>query len=110
MTLPQRKQVAFEDGAFSYLEWEAEAGAPALHFAHATGFNAETYRTLLQPLAGRFHIYAADLRGHGFTTLPADPAAFKGWQSYGEDLARFLRRVVNVPRFLPDIPWVQRRA
>ena len=55
-------------GEVSYLEWENSG--PALHFAHANGFNAETYRRLLQPLASLFHIFALDMRGHGFTTLP----------------------------------------
>lgn len=99
MISPQRKQKAFEDGAISYLEWEADA--PVLHFAHATGFNAETYRSLLQPLAGRFHIFASDFRGHGFTTLPADPGTHPGWTIFGEDLARFVARVAgNSPAVL----------
>lgn len=98
MIVPQRKQMAFEDGAVSYLEWEADA--PLLHFAHATGFNAETYRTLLQPLAGTFHIIAADFRGHGFTSLRAVPEEFAGWQVYGRDLARFLDRIGKGPAVL----------
>jgi pimeloyl-ACP methyl ester carboxylesterase len=91
MVLPQRKQMSFEDGAISYLEWETDA--PVLHFANANGFNAETYRTLLQPLAGRFHIYASDLRGHGFTSLAAVPGMQTGWTIYGDDLARFVERI-----------------
>jgi pimeloyl-ACP methyl ester carboxylesterase len=66
-----------------------------LHFAHATGFNAETYRALLAPLAGRFHIFAIDQRGHGFSTLRAEPDALKGWDVYGSDLAAFLARVAG---------------
>jgi pimeloyl-ACP methyl ester carboxylesterase len=93
MNLPQRKQMTFEDGAISYLEWEADA--PVLHFAHANGFNAETYRSLLQPLAGKFHIYASDLRGHGFTSLPAVPGMQMGWNIYPEDLARFVGRIAK---------------
>ncbi len=93
MSLPQRKQMTFDDGSVSFLEWEADA--PVLHFAHANGFNAETYRALLQPLAGRFHIYASDLRGHGFTTLPAVPGMQTRWGIYGEDLARF---IAGLPR------------
>ena len=40
-----RKSAALTDGAVSYLEWDGDG--PALHFAHANGFNALTYRTLL---------------------------------------------------------------
>ena len=45
----------------SQVEWAAHA--PALLFSHATGFNAQTYHTLLQPLSDKFHIYATDQRG-----------------------------------------------
>jgi pimeloyl-ACP methyl ester carboxylesterase len=93
MISPQRRQIAFEEGTVSYLEWEADA--PVLHFAHATGFNSETYRTLLQPLAGRFHIFASDFRGHGFTQLPANPDSHPGWTIFGEDLARFVTRIAG---------------
>ena len=67
MTDPVRKKMTLSDGDVSYLDWPADA--PLLHFTHATGFNAETYRGLLTPLQGRFHVAAADMRGHGFTTL-----------------------------------------
>jgi pimeloyl-ACP methyl ester carboxylesterase len=82
----ERKNLALADGAVSYLEGAADA--PLLHFTHANGFNAETYRALLTPLQGRFRITAADMRGHGFTTLPAVPGMQAGWRIYGEDLAR----------------------
>jgi pimeloyl-ACP methyl ester carboxylesterase len=98
MILPQRKQMMFEDGAISYLEWEADA--PILHFAHANGFNAETYRALLQPLAGRFHIFASDMRGHGFTSLPAVPGMQVGWTIFGDDLARLVARIARGPVLL----------
>jgi pimeloyl-ACP methyl ester carboxylesterase len=98
MITAQRKEMPFDDGTMSYLEWEADA--PVLHFAHATGFNAETYRQLLQPLAGKFHIFAADLRGHGFSTLRAVPEEITNWDIYGTDLARFLSRVTGGPAVL----------
>ena len=48
MTEPQRRSMPFDDGTISYLEWtDAPAGAPLLVFAHANGFNAFTYRSLL---------------------------------------------------------------
>lgn len=88
---PVRKWISLDDGEISYQEWE-NAG-PALHFAHANGFNAETYRVLLEPLASRFHIFAVDMRGHGFTTLPADPDGAEGWAPFCDDLIRFLDAV-----------------
>ena len=93
-----RKSAALPDGAISYLEWESSG--PALHFAHANGFNALTYRTLLEPLAERAHIYLSDLRGHGMTTLPARPGMAKGWRIYRDDLIRFLEMLPQRPLIL----------
>jgi pimeloyl-ACP methyl ester carboxylesterase len=86
-----RKGIEFSDGAVSQLVWEADA--PLLHFAHANGFNAETYRGLLDPLAGVFRIAASDARGHGFTTLPAMPGLAKGWTIFRDDLLAVLDRI-----------------
>jgi pimeloyl-ACP methyl ester carboxylesterase len=71
MTQPVRKLAPMPDGAMSHLEWATQG--PLLHFAHATGFNAETYQGLLEPLAARFHIHAADARGHGLTVMGTAP-------------------------------------
>ncbi len=61
-----------------------------LVFLHANGFNALTYRHLLTPLAERWRILAIDQRGHGATTLPADPAGRAGWQDLRDDLLALL--------------------
>ena len=93
-----RKKMALADGEVSYLE--AAADAPLLHFAHATGFNGETYRGLLTPLQGRFRVAAADLRGHGFTTLPAEPGPQADWRTFGNDLAAILDKLQAGPAVL----------
>ena len=73
------------------LEWLAAGpGKPWLHFAHATGMCAAIYAELLEPLAGEFNIVASDLRGHGGSTLPADPAALHDWTTYRDDLAALI--------------------
>ena len=64
---------------------------PLLHFAHATGFNAFTYRSLLERLSTTYEVYAIDLRGHGQNYCQADPKKFKNWQVYSEDLYDFLK-------------------
>jgi pimeloyl-ACP methyl ester carboxylesterase len=98
MTDPQRKKLPLSDGDVSYLDWSAPA--PLLHFAHATGFNAQTYRGLLTPLQGRFHVAAADQRGHGFTTLPAVPGPLADWTTFGRDLALILDLLDKGPAIL----------
>ena len=88
MSDPLRRTLKLPDGEVSVLEWQADA--PLLHFAHANGFNGETYRGLLTPLQGRFHVTASDMRGHGFTALPAQAGIQTGWRIFGEDLARVI--------------------
>jgi pimeloyl-ACP methyl ester carboxylesterase len=95
MTEPVRKTIPLPDGDVSCLEWPANG--PPLHFAHATGFNAETYRSLLAPLAGKFQIFASDARGHGFSTLPANPQRNANWTNYRNDLVRMLDALGDKP-------------
>jgi len=59
-------------------------------FLHANGFNAFTYRRILQPLAARFRILALDLRGHGASTLPAVGEGRTGWNDFRDDLLAML--------------------
>jgi pimeloyl-ACP methyl ester carboxylesterase len=98
MVEPIRRTVAHADGEISYLEWENSG--PALHFAHATGFNAETYRSLLQPLSDRFHIYASDARGHGLSSLGIRPGLAGGWAVFRDDLLAFLQACGAPPAIL----------
>lgn len=83
-----RREIALQDGAVSVLDWGGQG--LSLHFAHANGFNAATYRSILSPLSDRARIFASDLRGHGLTTLAADPAGMKSWSLYRDDLIALL--------------------
>jgi pimeloyl-ACP methyl ester carboxylesterase len=91
MNNPSRQTLALDQGGVSQLIWENDT--PLLHFAHATGFNAETYRGLLSPLGERFRIVASDARGHGSTTLPAEPGMPRGWKIFRDDLIAVLDRI-----------------
>ncbi len=97
-----RSSVLHDRGAHACLEWPGPgAGAPALHFAHATGFNASTYKRLLAPLACDMRIVACDQRGHGRTTvLPADPASLRSWLVYRDDLIALLEALAMGPAIL----------
>lgn len=71
-----------------------------LVFVHANGFNAMTYRSLLAPLSGTLRIWAPDLRGHGRTTLPADPNGRRGWADHRDDLVALLDALDGPPAVL----------
>jgi pimeloyl-ACP methyl ester carboxylesterase len=93
-----RNRVVLAAGGVSYLEWPEQG--PIVHFAHATGFNSETYRALLHALSGPFHVLASDARGHGFTTLETRAGLAKGWIVFRDDLLAFLRASTDSPVIL----------
>ncbi|RZJ17961.1 MAG: alpha/beta hydrolase [Brevundimonas sp.] len=68
-----------------------------LVFVHANGFNAATYRSLLQPLSGSLRIWAPDLRGHGRTRLPTRLEGRRGWRDHRDDLIALLAALDGPP-------------
>ena len=84
----QRKSLALADGDISYLE--RSGPGVALVFLHANGFNGQTYRRIFDDLTEDIHLIAPDMRGHGRTTLPADPDNLKSWSQYRDDMTTFI--------------------
>lgn len=82
-------------GRIFTLQW---GKGPLLVFAHATGMCARTYLDLLEPLGEHFRIVAFDARGHGRTTLPADPADIPvDWVPYRHDLVTLVQALGGGP-------------
>lgn len=103
VVLPQRRAFALPDGALSYLDFGGPADAPCVVMSNANGFNAFTYRQMLAPLCETLRIQAIDARGHGFSTAAADPNAPLSWNTFRDDLIRFLETGVAAgggPRLL----------
>lgn len=95
------RHLALPGGTVFIREWPAPApGAPRLHFAHATGMHGGIYARLLEALAAHFHVFASDARGHGGTTLPADPAGLTSWRPFADDLADVLAATAPGPWWL----------
>jgi pimeloyl-ACP methyl ester carboxylesterase len=69
-----------------------ETSEPDVVFAHATGFNALTYRAMLAPLGQRYHVLAIDLRGHGRTLLPTRRFGYTSWRIHADDLTALIER------------------
>lgn len=88
----QRYAFALPQGTLSVCHWHQDSpmAKPVLHWAHANGFNGQTYDPLLAPLASRFDIHAWDARGHGQTDLPAHPRDMKSWYIYRDDLEKLV--------------------
>jgi pimeloyl-ACP methyl ester carboxylesterase len=68
-----------------YLDWGGHG--PALHLAHANGFPPGTYTAFAQRLTPACHVLGMECRALWPNT---DPAAFRHWREFGEDLADFL--------------------
>jgi pimeloyl-ACP methyl ester carboxylesterase len=93
---PRRRMIALGDGEMAALEF-GDAGRPVdVVFLHANGFNAATYRSILAPLSLSMRILACDLRGHGDSTLPADPRPRRTWNLFRDDLLALLE-VLDAP-------------
>jgi len=75
------------DGDFSYIGWGGSG--PLAHFAHATGFCAETYTPIAEKLCRRLRVVGMDDRGHGRTTASANPRDLKDWDAFADDQERF---------------------
>lgn len=88
----KRISVELTDGTMSCIEWP-DARGPAILFAHANGFNAETYRAVFEPLGDSLRILAVDLRGHGLSTLTATPDLATGWTIFRDDLIDVVQHI-----------------
>ncbi len=71
-----------------------EFGDPVKNYAavwiHATGFNAMTYQSILAPLGFRARVAALDMRGHGRSTLTAEPGKLRSWAKYRDDVIEWM--------------------
>ena len=86
------RRVGFEipGGRMAGIAFGAEKPTPDIVFLHATGFNARTYRALLEPLGEKFYVVALDARGHGLSTLPPRMWGYTSWRRHRDDLIAVL--------------------
>jgi len=96
---PRARQVtlAARGGAMAVLDFGPADRPVDVVFSHANGFNGRTYGSILAPLAGSLRILAVDMRGHGASTLPADPATHGGWNAFRDDLLALLDAEADGP-------------
>lgn len=96
---PRSRQVTLSTrgGAMAVLDFGPADRPVDVVFSHANGFNGRTYRSILAPLAESLRILAVDMRGHGASTLPADPETHGGWNAFRDDLLALLAAEANGP-------------
>lgn len=91
----RRFRVRIKDGEMAGIAFGDPTRPFEIVFLHATGFNGITYHSLLEPLGPQAHLAALDLRGHGRTTLPANPRRLRSWSRYRDDVIQVLEQ--NAP-------------
>ena len=91
----QRRFYDLPDGRMSALHFGDFSEPPEIVFVNANGFNGLSYRAVLEPLG--VHAIALDLRGHGMSELPTDPAALRNWHIFRDDIVHFIERYVDAP-------------
>ncbi len=96
----ERKSLDWGEGKTSFIEIFDNPDKPGFQFAHATGFNALTYKELLEPLSDSFNVRAVDARGHGFTELEANPQDMYDWKIYCDDLIKSVEIFVETRKNL----------
>lgn len=83
------KQSYYNAGGVKTRAIEAGEGE-ALIFLHGTGGHAEAYMRNISAHAEHFHVYAIDLVGHGYSSMPDIDY---GMQDYVDHLANFLEAI-----------------
>lgn len=74
-------RVAVNGVEIALYEWPGQD--PPVFLCHATGFHARCWDQIVAHLSGR-HCFALDTRGHGRSSKPAPPYA---WRNFGKDVA-----------------------
>jgi lipase len=78
---PVESRAVVSDIEIALWEWRGEG--PPIFFCHATGFHGRIWDQVIAHLPGR-HCLAFDARGHGRTSKPPPPYA---WRDFGSDVA-----------------------
>ena len=86
----KRQFYPLRDGDLSVLHFGNTSEPLRLVFLHANGFNAQSYRAILEPLG--VHAAAFDMRGHGESRHMPQPLNIPNWHIFRDDCAEFFER------------------
>lgn len=91
----ERRSYTLRDGELSALHFCDTSKPVELVFLHANGFNAQAYRSVMEPLG--VHAVVFDMRGHGQSRGMPQPLGMKNWHIFRDDCVEFF------DRYLPDL-------
>ena len=88
-----------EGGALSYLKLSAQlpetTRRPLIVFSHGTGLHSQSYLPFLEALTEVADVITWDLRGHGFSTVPANSSQLTSWTLFFSDLNILLEHLAR---------------
>jgi esterase len=87
---PTRKQLSVNGLQLNYLDW-GKAEAPAVVCVHGYTSSAEAFNGLARRLSDRYHVIAADVRGHGESAW--SPTGAYQYADQAGDLAALVDRL-----------------
>ena len=85
-------QIPYKENYFNAYGINQDLNTTPIYFSHANGFNGFMYKTLLNKISNNQKIISYDLRGHGKSTIPAEPDKLKSWHRYSDDLINILNK------------------
>ncbi|MDC3017417.1 alpha/beta hydrolase [Paracoccaceae bacterium] len=91
----KRIRVQTARGDISTCFWKGPKEGPVLHWAHANGFNGQTYSRILNKLTSKYNIYAWDTPGYGMSETGSYYDAVNPVLGYSKDLAALITELYN---------------
>jgi len=86
----ERRSYSLADGELSALHFGDVSEPVRLVFLHANGFNAQSYRVVMEALG--VHAIVFDMRGHGESRNLPQPPNLPNWHIFAEDCVTFFDR------------------
>ena len=87
----KRIVVQTERGYISTCFWKGPKQGPVLHWAHANGFNGQTYSRVLSKLTSKYNVYAWDTPGYGMSEIGTYYDKINPVLGYSKDLAALIK-------------------
>jgi pimeloyl-ACP methyl ester carboxylesterase len=89
----QTADVFAPDGVLLHVRESGPPEAPAILFIHGWSQSWQSWmRQMESKLAGRYRLVSYDLRGHGMSDCPDDPAAYNRAQPWADDVDAIIRQ------------------
>ena len=86
----KRRFYTLRDGDLSALHFGDTSEPVRLVFLHANGFNAQSYRAVMEDLG--VHSVVFDMRGHGHSRGMPQPKGLANWHIFRDDCMEFFER------------------